>query len=327
MLTLGFYSTYKNKTKDSSAKPNLPNMSEVHFTRFYMDTYIELIVLHKDKQIADKATEEAFAVFDRLDKKYNYYKADSYLSRINRNEITEIDDPETVKILNSGLQFSKITGGAFDMTLGTVKDLYTFGKENPIPPTDEAIKKALSVSGYTKLKIDGNKIDKPEGMKIDPGGILKGYAVDEAVDSLKKNGIENALVNAGGNIRVLGKNTKGETWKIGVENPRAQGDIISLIPLDNLAVATSGDYQRYFFYRGKRYHHILDPSTGKPADKVFSTTITAPEAIITDAYSTAVFVMGKKKGFEFLKSQKLEGMIVDSEGMESTITNSNSPRR
>ncbi|MCE1245846.1 MAG: FAD:protein FMN transferase [Firmicutes bacterium] len=314
LLTLGLYFSYKNHT----AKPFL---HEAHFTKFFMDTYIEINVLDKDEKKAEKAAEEAFAVFAELDKKYNYYDKNSYLSRINNNEIKEIDDPETAFLIKKGIEFSEKSNGAFDMTLGAVKDLYPFGKKDPIPPERKKIEEALAVSGYKKVRFEGNKLTKPESLKLDPGGILKGYAVDKAIELLRKNGIENALVNAGGNIGVLGSNPKGKPWKIGVENPRTQGEVIAVISLVNKAVATSGDYQRYFFYNGKRYHHILDPSTGEPADKTYGATVTAPDAITTDAYSTAVFVMGKKKGMEFLKKEKLEGIIIDKDGTESNISN------
>lgn len=329
LLSIGIYSTYQRR---------IHTYQEFKNARFYMDTYIEIIVLSNNKDSAEKAMDKAFNVFAKLDKKFNYNDPESLLGELNRNmderrDInnnrekntngwiqveTALEDKELAMLIHKGIEFSKMTGGAFDPTLGAVKDLYPFGAKNPSPPPREAIRKTLEISGYQKLNLSGNGLRKPKGMKIDFGGILKGYAVDEAIDVLKKEGIENALVNAGGNIRVMGKNIKNESWKIGVENPRAPGKIMAVISLDNKAVATSGDYQRYFFFDKVRYHHILDPKTGEPARKAISATVITPDGITSDALSTAVFVMGKRKGIEFLEKHKLDGIIVDENGVEIT---------
>ena len=299
-------------------KASLSRVKEYQLTRFYMDTYVEVTVVSDDPEKAGKAQEAAFGMFSRLEKQLSFYNEKSFLQDVNKKSRSEIDDETFKTLLKMGMGFSKETCGAFDMTLGGVKNLYPIGKENPVPPEEGKIREALAVSGYDKVEIKDDIISKPQGLMIDPGGILKGYAVDLAIEEIKKLGITDALVNGGGNIRVIGKNIKGKAWRIGVQDPRKTDKILAVIPLDNQAVATSGDYQRYFFYKGVRYHHIIDPRTGKPAREAIAATVICPDAVMADAYSTAVFVMGKEKGIKFLEDHHLEGIIIDDKGSKMT---------
>lgn len=292
---------------------------EVRETRFYMDTFVEIIIVSPDKKKAREAMNEAFAVFGELERKFSFYNSHNLLQDTNSRSEVPVSDIDLEAVLSRGFEFAGKTGGRFDITLGAVKQLYPIGKENPKPPERRDVEKALSLSGYKKASLKEGKLTKPQGMLIDTGGILKGYGVDRAIEALQKRGIKNVLVNAGGNIRTLGKNGEGEAWRIGVEHPRAPGSkMIAVLELDNRAVATSGDYQRYFFYDGKRYHHIIDPETGEPANRAISATVIAPDAITADALSTAVFVMGRKEGLKFLEDNGLEGIIIDGNGAEAT---------
>ncbi len=154
-----------------------------------------------------------------------------------------------------------------------------------------------------------------KGMKLDLGGIAKGYAIDKGIDAIRKNGVADALVNAGGDIRTIGESENGQ-WKIGVLHPRENGRIIDTLLMKDISVATSGDYRKYFISGGKRYHHILNPSTGLPTEGVQSVTIIAPFAVDADALATAVFVMGKKNGMKLVEKLKdIEGIIIDSDGL------------
>ncbi|MBI4379567.1 MAG: FAD:protein FMN transferase, partial [Nitrospinae bacterium] len=153
------------------------------------------------------------------------------------------------------------------------------------------------------------------GTKIDLGGIAAGYAVDKGIEAIKKTGIHNALINAGGDIRTIGESDSGQ-WKVGVLHPRKEDKLINTLSLKNLSVATSGDYRKYFISQGKRYHHILNPATGLPVEGVQNVTILAPLAIDADAISTAVFVMGKERGMALIEKLKdVEGIIIDSHGV------------
>ncbi len=293
-------------------------LEEYPITRFYMDTYVEVNIVSDDAKKAMEAREAAFDVFKDLEKEFNLFDEKSLLNKVNHKPQYLLEDENFLKLLNLGLNYSRKTDGAFDMTMGAVRMLYPIGKENPVPPDGTAIDKSLAVSGYEKVMLSGNKLEKPTDLIIDTGGILKGYAVDLSMERIKELGITDALINGGGNIRVIGKNVNGETWKIGVQNPRVSGEIIGVLSLDNEAVATSGDYQRYFYYKNVRYHHIIDPSTGKPARKAISATVICPDAVTADAYSTAVFVMGKEKGLKFLNKENLQGIIIDENGAVMT---------
>jgi len=170
--------------------------------------------------------------------------------------------------------------------------------------------------GYEKLVLEGNWVRfKEKGMQIDLGGIAKGYAVDKAIEVLKKNGVRQALVNAGGDLYALGKTSQGEKWGIGIQHPRQEGNIFAVIKVKDGAVATSGDYQRYFMLEGKRFAHIVNPMTGWTVQDVpMSVTIIAPDAVSADALATGVFVLGPEEGMKLIEGLGgIEGMIVSEE--------------
>lgn len=240
------------------------------------------------------------------------------MNAVNTMLSNKIEDGDLLFVITKGIEMAEKTDGAFDPTLGALKEIYPIGAKDPVPPDNKAITNALKVSGYKKVKLENNCIDKPDGLKFDLGGIIKGHAVEQAAGALDKMGIKNYMVNGGGNITAKGVNLQGKPWRIGVENPRVRGGIIAVIPLDNEAVATSGDYQRYFFYQGKRYHHIIDPKTGRPANMAISATVIAPDSLTADVISTAAFVKGRTEGIKFLEKNRMEGIILDESGHSVT---------
>lgn len=313
VLFLIFFGVYQN-TQNTKQQ-----LKEFRKTRFYMDTFVELIVLSSDEKQAEAAMENAFSQFALMDEKFNFYNDDSLLGQINKEAQIQIDDPHMLKLLELSLDFAKKSGGAFDPAMGAVKRLYPFGEENPSPPDPVRINEALMVSGYGRVTLQGGHLQKPEELLLDLGGAAKGYAADRAAEALREGGIRHALINAGGDIITIGKNLSGENWRIGVDHPRAsRSEIAAIITLDNEAVATSGDYQRYFFKDGERFHHILDPATGRPAMTVFSVTVTAPDALTADILSTAVFVMGREEGIKFLEENRFKGIVIDETGLHTT---------
>jgi thiamine biosynthesis lipoprotein len=293
---------------------------EFRNTRFHMDTCIIIVVsapASREKEV-QAAMEDAFSVFESLDNKLSFFKPGSLLQQINSQSEFTLTDPDGIQVISKSLDIARVSGGAFDPTLGALKTLYPIGSENPRPPGGREIAQALSRCGYRKVSLQGGRIVKPEGLMLDLGGYLKGYAVEMASKRLSGRGFENFMVDGGGNIRASGKNQWGKPWRIGLENPRVSGGIVAVIPLDNRAIATSGDYQRCFFYDGVRYHHVLDPATGKPARRAVSATVIAPDAATADAMSTAAFVKGRRDGIPFLESAGLEGIILDEEGASAT---------
>lgn len=215
--------------------------------------------------------------------------------------------PETVAVLNSALTISDLSRGAFDITVAPVVKLWGIGSDNPKVPSSDEIGKLLPLIGYKNVSVDVKKNSArllKQGIMVDVGGIAKGYAGDAAVKIYKNNGISCALINLGGNVVALGGRPDGSPWTVGIQNPRAEnGSFVGTIKVFDKSVVTSGDYERYFVEDGKRYHHIIDPKTGKPAESdLLSVTIVADSSTDADGLSTAAFVLGLEKGMELIKS-------------------------
>lgn len=282
-------------------------------TEIIMGTLIEITVIPAN----EKAVGEAFEAIKKVDTLMSTYKEDSEISILNREGEGQISE-ETLEVIKDALRFSELSKGAFDITCRPLLNLWKKAKKEKKIPTKEEIEEACSLVGYQNIILDGNQIRlKKKGMQIDLGGIAKGYAVDKAVEALKKNGIKRALVNAGGDLYALGTNRQGEEWQIGIQDPREKDKIVDIIRVEDKGVATSGDYIRYFTLEGRRFSHIVDPRTGLTVQDVpMSVTIVGPEATSTDALATGVFVLGPEEGMKLINSlPEVEGMII-SEGMK-----------
>ncbi|MEJ2181991.1 MAG: FAD:protein FMN transferase [Nitrospirota bacterium] len=292
-------------------------------TTFAMDTMVTVTVVSKSEDKAGAAIEAAFREIRRLERLLSFWTRDSEIAAINREAGRSPVNvsPETLEIVERALQVSRLTGGAFDPTIGPVIRLWDFRKK--IKPGPEAVKEALARVGYRAIEVDRQKrtvyLSRAD-MSFDTGGIAKGYAADKAVQVLKQKGIRAGLVSVAGDIRAFGTKPDGGAWSVGIRNPRpeaggaGENELIAVLPLRDQAVSTSGDYERYFIRNGVRYHHLLDPRTGYPARGLVSVTVVAPEAVLTDGLATGVFVMGRKKGLELLEKNGFEGVLVDEEG-------------
>jgi thiamine biosynthesis lipoprotein len=208
-----------------------------------------------------------------------------------------------------------MSDGAFDVTYASVGYLYDYRERRR--PSDEQVEAALPGVDYRQVQVDrdGNTIRflRP-GVRIDLGGIAKGYAVDRCIERLRGLGIEHAMVNAGGDTRLLG-DRRGKPWIVGIRDPRNEGRMVTRLPLQDEAISTSGDYERYFEEDGVRYHHILVPRTGQAAGEVRSATIIGPDATLTDGLSTTVFALGVERGMELVsRLPDVEAVIVDRDG-------------
>ncbi|HLA48681.1 MAG: hypothetical protein A2W77_08980 [Nitrospinae bacterium RIFCSPLOWO2_12_39_16] len=286
-------------------------------TRLLMGTVVEVIVVGDNEKVARKSINDAFSAMERIDRLMSNFKEDSDISRINRGAGMEdvVVDGDVIEVIKKSIYYSEISDGAFDITIGGVEELYNFEDEGRIPEKNK-FNNSVSLIGYKNIRINGNMVRLlKKGVKLDLGGIAKGYAIDKGIEAIKKNGVANALVNAGGDIRAIDEGENGQ-WKIGVLHPRENGKLKDTLILKDLSVATSGDYRKYFVSGGKRYHHILNPNTGLPTEGVQSVTIIAPLAVDSDALATAVFVLGKKRGMELIEKLKdVEGIIIDSDGL------------
>ncbi len=283
-----------------------------------MGTSVEITVSHGEAKQAEHAVEAAFQEVDRVDFLMSNYRSDSEVSRISRNAGKKeiLVSPETLEVIERALFFSRLSGGAFDITIGPVFRLWNFRERKT--PDEALLRENLKRLGYRKVRVDSAHssvfLDEP-GMEIDLGAIAKGYAVDRACQALGKKGVENFLVNAGGDLKAHGEKEPGVPWVVGIQHPRLPSEFIAKLRPRNAAVATSGDYEKFFVKEGERYHHILNPVTGKPARQCQSVTVMAPSAMDADALATAVFVLGPAKGLSLLaKIANAHGIIVNARG-------------
>jgi len=293
-------------------------------SKILMDTIVTITVVSQTEEDGEKAIDSAFSEMERLQKLLDFYSPDSEISLINREAgVSEVKvSPDTFALLAKALSVSEQTGGAFDVSVGTVSSLYDF--RNKIKPDDQAIEKNLVLVGYRNIlmsKEKGTVFSKKKEMLIDTGGIAKGYAADRAAEVLKNNGIRSGLVSVAGDIRTFGTKPDGSPWKIGIRNPRpqrSQDDLLGTVDLKDVAISTSGDYERFFILNGQRYHHLLSPRTGRPARECRSVSVIAKESVLADAFATAIFILGPEKGMEVLETAGIEGVIVDDQGVVHT---------
>ena len=271
-----------------------------------MGTVVEITVGHKDRTVVKKAIKSALDEGKRIENLLSIYKKGSEISMINLQAgFQEVKvSGDSLYVIEEALSYSKLSDGAFDISVGPLIELWGFNGEEKTVPDKTQIRKALALVNYRNVTINREKstvkLEKP-GMKIDLGAIAKGYAVDRMIAVLESNGIKEAMVNAGGDIYALGNPTGKSGWEIGIRNPREHGDIIDVIKVENSAIATSGDYENFFLEGGERYSHIIDPRRGVPASGVMSVTVIAQTAMEADALSTTLFVLGKEEGEKLTK--------------------------
>ncbi len=299
-------------------------------TRFLMDTICGIKVISENEKFAESVIKKAFEEVQRVDTQFGYTQ-ESEIYKINKYApYTPLKvSKETLELIGESINASKITLGAFDITVGILAKLWGFEgfskKEMFKVPSEEDIKSALKKVGYDKIVLnfkDKTVFFKKKGMKIDLGGIAKGYAILSAARVLEAAKVKKFLINFGGDIYI--RNDLDNTpWKIAVQHPRDKSKFLGVLELFNACCYTSGDYERYFEFEGKRYHHIINPKTGYPADKVVSVTIIYNEPVLTDALSTGVFVLGEEAK-DILKKLGAEYIMVKEENGElKTIVSDN----
>ncbi len=264
-----------------------------------MGTSVTITVLHHSRRRARGAIEAAFGEIERIEAALSVYRDSSQVSRLNRSGSIEAG-PDLIAVLGAAGRYYELSRGAFDITVKPVLEVYdrSFTRSGQ-PPTAARIDSARRLEGFERLSITGKRVALSEGTRIDLGGLAKGYIIDRAVETLKRAGIRDALVNAGGDIRALGDNN-GEPWRIALQNPRDPGDYLAVIEITDGSVTTSGDYERYFD-PGFEHHHIVDPRTGRSATALISATVMTALAVDADALSTSVFVLGPEAGLALVE--------------------------
>ncbi|WP_347332648.1 FAD:protein FMN transferase [Marinimicrobium locisalis] len=287
-----------------------------------MGTQVVARLWHTDPEAGREALAAVMEEMHRINRHFSPYLEGSELSRLNREAVKaskqaplSISD-ELAWLLAQSIRYGKLTDGAFDVTFGSVGRYYDY-REGQQP--DKAAREALLAAiDYRKIHLDAQAGEVYFGhpkLYVDLGGIAKGYAVDRAVAVLRERGIEHASVGAGGDTRLLGDH-RGRPWRVGIKNPRSPEEVAIVLPLQNEAISTSGDYERYFINsEGERVHHILNPSTGASAQGVASATVLGPNSIDTDALSTSVFVMGVEPGLALIdRLEGFEAVVITAEG-------------
>ncbi|OUS31948.1 hypothetical protein A9Q99_01970 [Gammaproteobacteria bacterium 45_16_T64] len=281
-----------------------------------MGTSIKVEIWHSDAERAKVLMSWVFDEMRRIDRLMSPYKPKSELALINSQAslgpVTV--SPELFRLLQMSVAHGVRSEGQFDITFASIG--YRYDYRQSIKPEESEIAQALPAIDFRSIKLESAKntvMFLHPNTRIDLGGIAKGYAVDLAVDYLIKQGIQHGIVTAGGDSRIIG-DRKGRPWMLGVKSPRGEGHIVTL-PVESLALSTSGDYERFFEVDGKRHHHIIDPSSGRSVTGVQSVTIMGPTAMQTDALSTTVFVMGVKKGLAYIEQQSdYSAIIIDDRG-------------
>lgn len=285
-------------------------------THVAMDTVVTIQVVTGDVESAREAIKEAFREIDRIEILMSTEDPGSQIYRLNNSGTQWAElSPEVIYVLKKAREYSILTDGHFDVTVKPLVDFWMREvKRLGRMPTADELTAVLGLVDYGSFILDeehGRARFDSEGMGVTLGGIAKGYAVDRACEVLRNRGMEDALVDIGGDIRAIGY----LSWSIGIRDPRgATNEVMGVIELQNKAIATSGDYERYDFVGVTRVHHIINPKTGEPAEESISVTIVAEDSLTADALSTAVFVMGPVKGRELLDIMGVGGLIVDAKG-------------
>lgn len=298
----------------------LPSMSLADWmgdARPMMGTEVSVHLWSDDPEIGKALLDEVFQEAARIDRLMSTYKDDSEISQINRlaADSAVVVGQELFELIRRSIEISHLTDGAFDITYDSVGQHYDFRKH--LRPDDGTVAAELANIDYRFLQLDDSKNTirfLKKGVRINLGGIAKGYVVKRGIDMLREHGVRNAVVTAGGDSRLLG-DRRGRPWMIGIRDPRVDGEVAISVPLEDEAISTSGDYERFFDEDGIRYHHIIHPGTGAPAGGVHSATVFGPDAVVTDALSTSVFILGVDKGLRLIAMlPEYESIVIDANG-------------
>ncbi|MFH1616201.1 MAG: FAD:protein FMN transferase [Planctomycetota bacterium] len=299
-----------------------------------MGTFARIVAVADDDKIARKCVESARDKLELVNALMSDYDPNSEISKVNKQAYeTQVGvSEETFFVLEKALHFSEVSQGAFDVTIGPLVDLWHKAGEANSLPGDAEIAEARSRVGCEKLLLDSQSRTVKfavEGMRLDLGGIAKGYAIDLAVEAMKRQGAAGGMVEIGGDLRVFGKSPNaGKSWAVGIADPREPGDgiaagkMLMVLRLNDAAVATSGDYQRFVEVGGERYSHIISPSAASGARGFSSVTVIGKSATDADALATAVSVMGSGEGMSLIEQLEQAEAIVISPAPEYKIQQS-----
>ena len=282
-----------------------------------MGTRVSVELWDDDEARGRGLVREVMDEYRRIDRDMSTYKPESSISMVNAHAAERPIGvgAELFMLIARSLELSSASGGAFDITYESVGYLYDFrAREHP---NAAQISERLPAIDYRHVVLDREKQTVSftvPGVRINLGGIAKGYAVEHGAEILRRQGVEHALLNAGGDTRVIG-DRRGQPWIVGIRHPRLADQVVTRLPIVDEAISTSGDYERFFEENGRRYHHIINPQTGEPTEGILTVTVIGPDGTMTDGLDTAIFVLGVEAGLELIKNYpKYEAIIVDARG-------------
>lgn len=292
-----------------------------------MGSRFDITVVAEDSITAKNHIESGIEEIDRIEKLISSWDENSQTSEINKYAgIKPVKvEAELFNLIERAMMISKLTDGAFDITYASMDKIWKFDGSMRKMPSEEDIRASVTKVGYNNILLDKEKLTvflKIKGMKIGFGAIGKGYAADMAKKLLLAKGVTSGIINASGDMNSWGKQVDGNEWKVAITNPLNKNKVFALLPISNGAVVTSGDYEKYVEFNGKRYSHIIDPRTGYPSTGIISVTVFAPKAELADALATSVFVMGKEAGLDRINQlPNIECIIIDDKGNISKSNN------
>ncbi|WP_405413881.1 FAD:protein FMN transferase [Maribacter sp. Asnod1-A12] len=292
-----------------------------------MGSRFDITVVAKDPVEGDVYIDMAISEITRIEKLISSWDSNSQTSKINRNagnKPVQVDI-ELFNLIQRGIGISKLTDGAFDISYASMDKIWKFDGSMTVMPSEDSIKASVAKVGYHNIILDKENHTvflKLAGMKIGFGAIGKGFAADKAKELLKSKGVVAGIINASGDMNTWGKQPNGKEWKVGITNPMNKNKVFALLPIQNGAVVTSGNYEKFVSFNDVRYTHIIDPRSGYPATGIISVTVFAPKAELADALATSVFVMGIEVGLNRIKQlPQVECIIIDEKG--NIITSKN----
>ncbi|MFI5162154.1 MAG: FAD:protein FMN transferase [Sphingobacteriales bacterium] len=295
-----------------------------------MGNHFELSVVTDDEQWGNEKIDVGVSEIQRIERLLTTFSDDSETNLVNRNAgIAPVEvSRETFDLIQRSMRLSAITQGAFDITYGSIdKRLWNFDQNMTSLPDKETAKKMVRLINYKNIILNPEKSTvflKEEGMRIGFGGIGKGYAAERAKQVMKEAGVQSGVVNASGDLTTWGKQPDGQNWTVGIVNPNVKGEAFSHLSFQDMAVATSGNYEKYVLIDGKKYSHTIDPRTGLPVTGIKSVTIITTNAEIADAMATPVMIMGIETGLDMINQIKnIEAVIIDDDYRVYTSNNIN----
>lgn len=289
---------------------------KIENSKFLFGTYISISVYDEDEKLVNKAIEAAFKEIERIDNKFNSKIRGSIIDNLNSGKRKEIElDEEGIYLFQNLKKIYELSHGKYDVTIGPLLELWDFGsKDERRLPTEEEIKKAQKNIGFDNLVLEGNKLlFSKDNVEIDTGSFLKGYAVERAKKIMREMGVESAFISSISSIETINLKPDGKPWKIGVENPENNREILGIVELNNQGMGVSGDYQTYIEINGKRYHHIIDKTTGFPVEDKKMIVVISDNAFFSDMYSTAFFTMPIDEILDYSDKNNLGVLIVDKD--------------